>query len=72
MFSSYNRRLYNSGHKNEKKIMDIIYTATMIGVGVAIGMYIASQISQGIDSNINHKKFMKNMEEYDKKKDETR
>ena len=47
--------------------MDIIYTVTMIGVGIAIGMYISSQIMHSIDRNINRKKFDKNMGRLDKK-----
>ena len=38
-----------------------------IGVGVVVGMYITSQIAGSIDRNIQHKKFIKNMEEYDEK-----
>ena len=46
-----------------------LFTAIMlIGLGIAIGMYIASQISESIERNIRHKKFIKNMEEYDSKK----
>ena len=39
----------------------------LIVLGVAIGMYIASQISEHIDSSRRHKKFMHDMENYDKK-----
>jgi hypothetical protein len=37
-----------------------------IGVGVVIGMYITSQISESINSKTRQKKFMKNMENFDK------
>ncbi len=37
----------------------------------ALGMYVTTQISNWIDSRIRHKRFMKNLYEYDKKqKDE--
>jgi predicted RND superfamily exporter protein len=46
-----------------------LFTAIMlIGLGIAIGIYIASQISESIESNRRHKEFIKNIEEYDKKK----
>jgi len=45
-----------------------LFTAIMlIGLGIAIGMYIASQISEHIECKTSHKKLMKNLEEYDKK-----
>tara|TARA_Y100000591_G_scaffold285995_1_gene268591 strand:- start:363 stop:527 length:165 start_codon:yes stop_codon:yes gene_type:complete len=45
-----------------------LFTAIMlIGLGIAIGMYIASQISENIDRNIRHKKFIEDMENFDKK-----
>jgi hypothetical protein len=33
----------------------------------AAGMYVTTQISSWIDSRIQHKKFMKNLEDFDKK-----
>ena len=45
-----------------------LYTAVMlIALGVAIGMYLTSQISENIDRNIRHKKFLEDMENFDKK-----
>ena len=34
----------------------------------AAGMYVTTQISSWIDNRIQHKKFMKNLEEFDKNK----
>ena len=46
-----------------------LFTAIMLIVlGVAIGIYIASQISEHIDCKASHKKFMHDMENFDKKK----
>ena len=46
-----------------------LYTAIMlIALGVAIGMYITSQISSHIDNRSRHKELMKNLEEWDKNK----
>ena len=45
-----------------------LFTATMlVALGIAIGMYIASQISEHIDCKTRHKKFMHDMENFDKK-----
>jgi len=45
-----------------------LFTAIMlIALGVAIGIYIASQISEHIDCKARHKKFMHDMENFDKK-----
>jgi len=45
-----------------------LYTAIMLIVlGVAIGIYIASQISSHIDNRSRHKELLKNLEEWDKK-----
>jgi hypothetical protein len=39
----------------------------LFGVGCfALGMYVTSQISSWIDSRIQHKQFMKNLDEFDK------
>lgn len=32
--------------------MDIMYTAVMIGLGIAIGLYVSTQIERGIDKRI--------------------
>ena len=45
-----------------------LYTAvTLIALGVVIGIYIASQISEHVDSRSRHKELLKNLEEWDKK-----
>ena len=36
----------------------------------AAGMYVTTQISGWIDNRIQHKKFLKNLEEFDRKQDE--
>ena len=45
-----------------------LFTAMMlIALGIAIGMYITSQISEHIDSKTRYKEFIKNLENFDKK-----
>ena len=45
-----------------------LFTAIMlIALGAAIGIYIASQISEHIESRSRHKELMKNLKEWDKK-----
>ena len=45
-----------------------LYTSVMlIALGVAIGIYIASQISEHVDSRSRHKELLKNLDEWDKK-----
>ena len=45
-----------------------LFTAIMLIVlGAVIGIYIASQISEHVDSRSRHKELMKNLEEWDKK-----
>ena len=39
-----------------------------LGVGIAIGMYIASQIGEHICSRTNNKELLENMDKLDKKK----
>ena len=40
----------------------------LFGVGCfALGMYVTTQISSWIDTRIQHKQFMKNLYEFDKK-----
>ena len=36
----------------------------VLGVGLAMGMYITTQIVESIDKNIRRKKFIKNMNKY--------
>ena len=38
-----------------------------IGSGVLIGMYVVSQISNGINANINQNKLIENIEKYEQK-----
>ena len=45
--------------------MEVIIAIALIGMGITIGMYIASQISQSIKNNTNEKLF-RNIEEYEK------
>tara|TARA_R110000744_G_scaffold89619_4_gene174232 strand:+ start:13239 stop:13442 length:204 start_codon:yes stop_codon:yes gene_type:complete len=45
--------------------MEVIIAIALIGMGITIGMYIASQISQSIKNNTNEK-LLRNMNEYDK------
>ena len=47
--------------------LDLFTAIMLLGVGVAIGIYIASQISESIEQNRRHKQFMKDMENFDKK-----
>ena len=39
-----------------------------IGVGIALGMYISSQLKEHISSNINRKELIKNLDEKKKTK----
>ena len=39
-----------------------------IGVGIALGMYISSQLKEHISSNINRKELIKNLDEEKKTK----
>ena len=44
------------------------FTLVIIGlVGLVLGLYIASQISEHIDSRSRHKEFMNNLKDFDKK-----
>ena len=49
----------------EDKIIGIII---IFGVGIAIGMYISSQLKEHISSNINRKKLLKNIDNEQKKR----
>ena len=51
-----------------KEIIIAFPMIMMIFLGIAIGIYISSQIMGNIESNIRQKKLMKNVEEYEKKK----
>ena len=45
-----------------------IFTIIVIGlVGFVLGLYIASQISEHIDTRSRHKEFMNNLKNFDKK-----
>jgi glucokinase len=46
----------------------MIELITAIGVGIVLGMYITSQITKSICENIEYKEFLKNFENYEKKK----
>ena len=48
--------------------MEIVGFITAWGVGIAMGMYVSSQIMHSIDRNINRKKFDKNMQRLNKRK----
>ena len=44
------------------------FTVVIAGlVGLVLGLYIASQISEHVDNRSRHKKFMNNLENFDKK-----
>jgi len=45
--------------------MDITGLAAILGVGILLGLYAASQISNHIDRKTRREKFFKNMEEFD-------
>ena len=47
--------------------MGVMYTVIMLGIGVVIGMYVTSQIGENINKKTRHKKFLSNMEEFDKR-----
>jgi len=42
---------------------------TVGAVGFVLGLYVSSQIIEHVDSNINHKKFLRNLRDFDKKQD---
>ncbi len=48
--------------------MDLFFFIVLLGVGVVLGMYIASQISEHIDSRTQNKKFMRNLKNFYQKK----
>ena len=45
--------------------MDTFALIIVLGVGITIGIYIASQISEHIDSRKRYKEFIKNMNAWD-------
>lgn len=48
-----------------------LVTIVLYGGGMfVLGMYVTTQISRGIDSNIRQKEFMRNFNEFDKRKSE--
>ena len=47
--------------------METFGLIVVLGVGIAIGMYISSQIINHIDDRTRHKKFMEDMEKFDNK-----
>ena len=48
----------------------VIFPAIMVGLGIAIGMYVSSQIKCHISGRINNKELIKNLEdEQEKRKD---
>lgn len=50
--------------------MEIAAFVIALGVGVALGMYISSQVMHSIDRSINRREFDKNMQRLDKEKRE--
>ena len=47
--------------------MDLIIIVALIGVGVVIGMYVASQVGEHIHSNVQNTELMENLRKLDKK-----
>tara|TARA_R110001592_G_scaffold24165_1_gene93719 strand:- start:398 stop:559 length:162 start_codon:yes stop_codon:yes gene_type:complete len=52
--------------------METVAIIVFIGVGFAAGLYVASQIGEGIDNRIRNKEFMDNLEKFEKDKDDKR
>jgi hypothetical protein len=52
----------------EKVICMIPVLIVVGGLGIVIGMYITTQIAEHIERRTDYKKFVKNMEDFDKKK----
>ena len=48
--------------------MTTIAFITIGGIGFVLGLYVSSQIMEHIDSRVRNKKFMKNLENFDKRK----
>ena len=45
------------------------FTIVIIGlVGFVLGLYVSSQIAEHVDTKQRHKKFLKNLENFDKEK----
>jgi uncharacterized membrane protein len=50
------------------ELMKMIPVLVVVGgLGIAIGIYITSQIGEHINRRTTHKKFLRNMEEFDKR-----
>ena len=49
-------------------ITDWYIVVTVLGVGIALGMYISSQLKEHIRSNINRNNLLKNINEEEKTK----
>jgi len=49
-------------------ITDWYIVVTVLGVGIALGMYISSQLKEHIRSNINRNNLIKNLNEKEKTK----
>tara|TARA_R110002051_G_scaffold50082_1_gene97243 strand:+ start:239 stop:403 length:165 start_codon:yes stop_codon:yes gene_type:complete len=48
--------------------MDIVAFIVVGGLGITLGMYIATQIGESIERKTSNKKFLKDMEEFDTKR----
>jgi predicted RND superfamily exporter protein len=46
--------------------MDTVGIIMLVGVGIVLGIYITSQISEHIDHKTRHKQFLENLEKFDK------
>ena len=46
--------------------MDLMIVIVCLGVGIAAGMYISSQIMEHVECNRRHKEFKDRVEEWDK------
>ena len=50
------------------ELMKMIPVLVVVGgLGIAIGIYVTSQIGEHINRRTTHKKFLRNMEEFDKR-----
>ena len=47
--------------------MDLMIVIVVLGVGIALGMYITSQISEHIESSTQDRDLMRNIREMEKK-----
>jgi len=46
--------------------MDIILIVVLLGVGITVGMYVASKVALHIDTNTNNKELLDNLRKMDK------